>query len=67
MRCRPPLDFCPEVGECDPEPVFGSLIPDLAIQLFMFSLRSLQSCCSERGAEDQPSVDVIGPAIVSSA
>jgi hypothetical protein len=59
MRCRPLLDFGPEVGECDPEPVFGSPIPDLAIQLLMFSPRSWQSCCSERGADDQPTIDVI--------
>jgi hypothetical protein len=54
MRCRPPLpmDLAPEVGECGPEPILESPIPDLAIAFALLCFFYSGAVCKvdDRGA-----------------
>jgi hypothetical protein len=48
MRCRPPLAFDDEFGDCGAELVFGSPIPGSAIQLLFHSAKFAVSLIGAR-------------------
>jgi hypothetical protein len=62
MRCRPPLDFDDEFGDCGAELVLGSPIPGFAIQLFFHSAKfavSLIGARRGRRADGVASMEII--------
>lgn len=54
-RWRPPLDLAPEIGECGPELVFDSPIPNFAIDLALcHQSANFAKLMLGSGEEDEP-------------